>query len=331
MIINVLASTMLLIFSPGGATNGSHHMTEPAGALLRGTATRRALAKQTQKSEGRNISVWSHSEDGVKLEVRVEGKVEYTDDYTDVRSVSEDGLFQIIDEHGGALRKLRLTRGADGGLRRTFTIDGHAREFDREAAAWLSKILTEAAREGTLDAVARARRILRQRGVEGVLEEIPRLRNDYARRVYFETLVKEGNLETQALESVLRKASKQITSDFERARFLIEFAKTYLERQSLIAPFFDAARRITSDYEHGRVLFAVLKNSPNSEVLAGLLESARHITSDYEKARFLIEAAPIYLDNKGLRAAYLETIRSISSDYERGRVLTFVSKQTPLN
>ncbi|HVG32800.1 MAG TPA: hypothetical protein VM911_06965 [Pyrinomonadaceae bacterium] len=331
MIINLLAATALLIFSPGGAINNSHGMTEPADALLKGATTTHALAMQTPKSESRNTSVWSHSEDGVKLEVRVEGKVEFTDDYTDVRSISEDGLFQIIDEHGGALRKLRITRGANGGLRRTFTIDGHTREFDREAAAWLSKILTEAAREGTLDAQARARRILQQRGVEGVLEEIPRLRTDYARRVYFETLIKEGNLQTEALENVLRKASKQITSDFETARFLTEFARNYLVRQSLIAPFFEAANRIESDYEHGRVLLAVLKSNPNGEVLAGLLESARHISSDYEKARFLIEAAPLYLDNKGLRAAYLETIRSITSDYERGRVLTFVSKQTPLN
>jgi len=329
MIINLLAATALLLFSPGNSMKGSS--IESADALLKGATTARVLTMQTQKSESRTTSVWSHSEDGVKVEVRAEGKVEFTDDYTDVKSISEDGLFQVIDERGGEKRKLRVTRGVNGELQRTFTVDGHTREFDAAAAAWLARVLPEAAREGALDAEARARRILQQQGAKGMLEEIPRLRSDYARRVYFEILVKEGNLDTETLESVLRKASKQITSDFETASFLIGFARTYLERRSLIAPFFDATRRITSDYEHGRVLFAVLKSNPNSDVLAGLLESARHITSDYEKARFLIEAAPLYLDNKGLRAAYLETIRSITSDYERGRVLTFVSKQTPLN
>jgi hypothetical protein len=331
MIINVLAATILLLFSPGGAVNNPASMTESADALPKGAATARALAMQTPKSESRTTSIWSHSDDGVKMEVRAEGKIEFTDDYTDVESISDDGLFQVIDERGGETRKLRVTPGANGVLQRTFTLNGQAREFDAAAAAWLGRILPEAAREGALDAETRARRILQQKGTEGVLEEITRLRSDYARRVYFEALVKEGNLDAGNLELVLRKASKQITSDFEAASFLIGFARTYLERRSLIAPFFEATRRITSDYEHGRVLFAVLKNSPNSEVLAGLLESARHITSDYEKARFLIEAAPLYLDNKGLRASYLETIRSITSDYERGRVLTFVSKRTPLN
>lgn len=331
MIINILAATVLLLFSQDGAMNGSFVMTESANTLLRGAATVRARATQTPKSESRTASVWSHSEHGVKVEVRAEGKVEFMDDYTDVRSISEDGLFQVIDERGGEARKLRITRGADGGLRRTFAVNGDTREFDAAARAWLARILHEAARQGALDAEARARRIFQRQGTDGVLEEIPRLRSDYARRVYFETLVKEGNLEMAALENVLRKASKQITSDFETARFLIEFARAYLGRRSLIAPFFAATRRITSDYEHARVLFAVLTNSPNNEVLAGLLESARHITSDYEKARFLIEAAPLYLEHKGLRAAYLETIRSITSDYERGRVLTFVSKRTPLS
>jgi hypothetical protein len=329
MIINVLASTMLLLFSPGGAMNNSSSVSEPADVLLNRSSALAAM--QTQRSESRTTSVWSHSDDGVKVEVRAEGKVEFTDDYTDVTSISEDGLFQVIDERGGEARKLRVTRGASGGLQRTFTVNGHAREFDAAAAAWLARILPEAAREGALDAEARARRILQRQGTQGVLEEIQRLRSDYARRVYFEMLVKEGNLETDALENVLRKASKLITSDFETASFLIKFAGTYLGRPSLIAPFFDATRRITSDYEHARVLFAVLKDSPNNEVLAGLLESARHITSDYEKARFLMEAAPLYLEHKGLRAAYLETIRSITSDYERGRVLTFVSKRTSLN
>ncbi len=38
MIINVLASTMLLLFSPGGAMNNSANMTEPVDALFKGAA-----------------------------------------------------------------------------------------------------------------------------------------------------------------------------------------------------------------------------------------------------------------------------------------------------
>jgi hypothetical protein len=328
MILNVLTSTVLLLFSPGGAIVRTSSMTGPPAALFNGSA---AQTPQTQRSESRNTSVWSHSDDGVKTEVRVEGEVEFTDDYTDVKSISRDGLFVATDEREGKTRKLRVTPNADGTLRRSLSIDGHAREFDAEAKAWLAGILSEAARDGGLDAQVRARRILRERGVSGVLEEVRLLRNDYARRVYLETLIKEGNPDGATLENILGQSSAQISSDYEAARLLIEFAKLYLSKNRLITPFFEAAGKIKSDFERVRVLSAVLKNNPNREVLAGMLESARSISSDYEKARFLLDAMPLYLNNASLRARYLDAISSISSDYERGRVLTVVSKNTQLN
>ncbi len=330
MSINILTSTILLLLplspcvAPGFAASFAH----PAQTQLNGSATQ---AAQTPKSERRTTSVWSHSDDGVKVEVRIEGKVEFTDDYTDVRSISEDGLFSATDERGRQTRKLRMTPNPGGPLKRSYFVNGQAREFDADARAWLSRILPEAARDGGLDAEVRARRILQQRGARGLLEEIRLLKNDYAKRVYFETLIKEGNPDTPSLENILRQASAQISSDYETARFLIEFAPLYLGKSRMIAPFFEATRKIKSDYEHRRVLSAALKNNPNREVLAGMLESAEGISSDYEKASFLLDAMPLYLGDTSLRASYLEAIRSITSDYERGRVLTVVSKNTQLN
>jgi hypothetical protein len=329
MILNVLASTMLLLLSPGGAIVRSSSTTRPSAALHNSSAVR--TLQQTPKSESRNTSVWSHSDDGVKVEVRVEGEVEFTDDYADVKSISQDGLFVATDERGGETRKLRVTPNVDGTLRRSYSVDGHSREFDADARAWLSRVLADAARDGGLDAQVRARRILRERGAKGLLEEVRLLRNDYARRVYLETLIKEGNPDGALLENILRQASAQISSDYESARLLIEFAKLYLGKNRMIAPFFEAAGKITSDFERVRVLSAVLKNNPNREVLAGMLESARSISSDYEKARFLLDAMPLYLSDASLRSPYLDAISSISSDYERGRVLTVVSKKTQLN
>lgn len=324
MIINIMTSTMMLLLMPGSSGIIRSTQAQPNGSALQTT--------QTPKSESRTTSMWSHTDDdGVRVEVRIEGKVEFTDDYTDVRSISEDGLFTVTDERGGQRRKLRVTPDAGGTLKRSYFVNGQSREFDAGAKAWLSKILPEAAREGGLDAETRARRILQQRGVRGVFEEIRLLRNDYAKRVYFETLIKEGNPDTATLESILRQTSSQISSDYEMARLLIDFAPLYLGKHRMIAPFFEATRRIKSDYEHSRVLYAVLKNNPNREVLAAILESTQSISSDYEKAKFLLDAMPLYLDDKSLRSPYLEAIRSISSDYERGRVWTAVSQKTQLN
>lgn len=328
MMIHVLTTTMLLLIAPGGARGRASSMTHPTDALLNSSLAR---GIQTPKRESRTTSVWSHSDDGVKVEVRVEGEVEFTDDYTDIKSISEDGLFVATDEREGQTRKLRVTPKAGGQLQRSYSINDQKRDFDADARAWLSRILPEAARDGGLDAQARARRILQQRGARGVLEEIRLLRNDYARRVYFETLIKEGNPDRASLENILQLASEQISSDYETASLLIEFTELYLDRNRMMAPFFEATGKIKSDYEHHRVLSAALKTKPNREVLAAMLESARRLSSDYEKAKFLLEAMPLYLDDTGLRASFLEAITSIASDYERGRVLTVVSKKTQLN
>ncbi|HEX8144667.1 MAG TPA: hypothetical protein VF553_19015 [Pyrinomonadaceae bacterium] len=314
MMVTVFISTLLLLLSP-------------TVALFINSSAQDGRAKTGGQ---RSTWVWSHTDDGVVEEVKVEGGVVFTDDYTDIRSVSEDGQFLARDERGGVARKLRVVRGADGTLQRSYSLNGRAHEFDAEAKAWLSKFLLEAVRGSGLDAKARVQRLLRERGGRGVLDEISLLKSDYARRIYFETLIKDGALDGPTLESALRQAARQISSDYELAVFLIESVDSYLDKDKLIPVFFEATRRIGSDYEHRRVLSAVVERHPRRPVLSPMLESAASISSDYEKASFLIEAATLYLGDASLRSAFLQAVNSISSDYERGRVLSVVAKKTQL-
>lgn len=305
MKINILISTALLL-------------------LLGGTLV---CASQAKKEAERSTWVWSHSDDGVLTEARVTGKVVFTDDYTDVLSVSEDGLFQATDERGGVARKLRVTQAADGTMQRTYYLNGRKHEFDAEAKAWLSKFIMLAVREGGLDAKARVQRLLKQRGARFVLDEISLIKTDYAKRIYFNTLVEEGKLDTATLNEVLTQAARQLSSDYERATFLIEKVERFLSADELVAVFFEATRKIKSDYERHRVLSSALRKQPRAQVLGPMLESASSIESDYEKASFLIEAAPLYLSDAALRSAFMRVVNTIGSDYERGRVLSFVSKR----
>jgi hypothetical protein len=184
-----------------------------------------------------------------------------------------------------------------------------------------------AVREGGLNAKARVQRLLRQRGARSVLDEISLIKTDYAKRIYFSTLIAEGNLDTATLNDALRQAARQLSSDYERATFLIESADRYLSGEKMIAVFFEATGKIGSDYERHRVLSSVLRKQPGEGVLGPMLESASTIGSDYEKASFLIEAAPLYLSDGARRSAFLRAVNTIGSDYERGRVLSVVSKR----
>jgi hypothetical protein len=320
MMISVFISTVFLLFSQGSAIGCPAKAAETSGAHVNGSSH--------QGKEERSTWLWTHKDDdGVLVEVRVEGEVVFTEDYTDIKSVAEDGLFQAKDERHGVARKLRVVRGADGGPLRSYFVNGRARELDAEGRAWLAKFLLEAVRGSGLDAQARVLRILKTRGARAVLDEISLIESDYAKRIYLETLIKEGALSGSELESALRLAARQISSDYELAVFLIESTESYIGTDRMIPVFFEAIKKIGSDYEHHRVLSAVVEKKPGRRVLTPMLESAGSISSDYEKASFLIEAAPLYLADAGLRNAFLQTVNSISSDYERGRVLSVVASK----
>ena len=171
----------------------------------------------SQEKPTRSNWTWNNSDDGRKIEVKVENKVDFNDDYSDVSTVADDGALRIYDSRGPRTFRLVVTRGAGGELRRDYSVDGQSRSFDAEGRVWLRGVLLQAVREGGLDARNRVQRILKQRGTRGLIEEIAYLKGDYVRRIYFEALLQAPGVSTQDLKSALHNASTTIKSDYERS------------------------------------------------------------------------------------------------------------------
>jgi|ERR1051326_1742484 hypothetical protein len=285
-----------------------------------------------QDKTSRNTWTWNNSDDGKKIEVRVENKVEFNDDYSDVASIPGDGELRIYDSRSTHTFKLVVTAAPNGGLRRDYWVDGQVRSFDAQARAWLRGVLLQAAREGGLDAKNRVERILRQRGTRGLIDEIAYAKGDYVRRVYFEALLQSPGVSNQDLKAALKNASTTIVGDYERAQLLIQIAKPFLANRELLADYFETVNRIGSDYEHGRVLAEVFnRNDLGKEILTELAKSAAGIKSDYEKASFLIKAAESYQGDAGLRREWLNAVRTIGSDYEHHRTLSGALKPNEIS
>jgi uncharacterized protein YeeX (DUF496 family) len=295
--------------------------------------TWRTSAQQTKQDELTSRSRWEHSDDGWKQIVERRGKTEFTDDYKDVRDVTPGGYVRIEEEQrDGSSRRYEVRRDLGGQLTRTYYVNGQQRAIDDEARTWIAKIVLEAVRQGGIDADRRVQRILQQNGVAGVLAEIDQIRSDFAKRIYFEALVKVGNLNSAALQDVLRKSAAQISSDYEQAQLLIGIAPTLVGNQPAMGAFFEAVATIKSDYEHSRVLRTVLKKNPqNRELLLQVATSTKSIKSDYEKALALKEVAAMYLDDAALRGLFFQMIESIKSDYERRGVLSALVKNSSLS
>jgi hypothetical protein len=278
---------------------------------------------QKPKEEARSTTTWEQSDDGLKMRVEIRGKAEFTDDYTDIRDVSEGGFVRIEEDRYGQSRRYEVRRNSNGELRRTYYLNGDVHPLDREAQNWLAKIVLNAVRQSGIDADKRVQTILRQRGLTGVLGEIALISSDYAKGIYFKTLIKNGNLNAAALQSVLREAARQISSDYEQAQLLIGVAPVLTGKEGALTAFFEAVATIKSDYEHKRVLAALLKDStPGREVLIQIARSAARMSSDYEKANVLKSVAAEYLDDRELRAVFFQTVATIESDYEHRGILS---------
>jgi hypothetical protein len=285
------------------------------------------LYAQKSRDETQTTMRWEHTDDGLKRRFETRGKPEFTDDYTDIKNVPEGG-WVIIEEHRDSQSlRYEVRRDATGQITRSFYVNGALRPMDATTKTWLAKFVLDVVRQGGIDADKRVQRILAQRGVPGVLGEIDQISGDYAKRLYYQELIKQGNLDATALRDVLRQMARVISSDYEQSQLLIAVAPMLTGKEAAIQPFFDAVATIDSDYEHSRVLNAVLKQSTPSKALLTLIAaSTKAISSDYEKAGVLKGVAAVYLDDPTLRELFFQTVASIDSDYERRGVLTALVK-----
>lgn len=291
-----------------------------------------AAAQKIETHQDRSSWNWIQDDDGKKIEVRVENKVEFNDDYSDVSNIPGEGALKIIDSRGSRTFRLQVTRGPAGELKREYSLDGRTREFDNEGRQWLRTVLLEAVRQGGLDARNRVQRILNSRGARGLAEELTFIKGDYVRRIYFEAFLQAPGLTTDDLKTAIRNASQTIDSDYERAQLSLQVARVFVSKDELVPEFFASLDRLTSDYERRRTLTSILKKEqPTKNALSAMANSARLLTSDYEKGVFLIAAADQYHADDRLRADWFNAVRTITSDYEHRRVLSSLLKIPNLN
>jgi beta-lactamase regulating signal transducer with metallopeptidase domain len=256
------------------------------------------------------------------VSITIDGTVEFTDDDTDVKSLSPNGRFRLED--GGLLSKrvYEVKADAAGNLTRTYSVGWSTKSMDDEGRAWLARTLPQVIRDSGIGAGLRVARILRQGGPQAVLTEIGRIHSDGSKRVYLEQLFSQvATLKPSDLKDASRLI-RSISSDGDKAQVIITVDANYFATD-LRSYLFDAAESISSDGDKRRVLSDIVKKDGGSlETLASVARAARHISSDGDKAEVLIEMATPYRPAGGVDMAYFDAANSISSDGDHARVLS---------
>ncbi len=256
-----------------------------------------------------------------ELNVDAEGEITFSDDWSDVVAISNDGYLEIEEIVGRRERVLVIE--ADGGrLTREWKVDGETVPYGAEAEEWFAAMLPTLFRLTGMYAEERATQIYEQGGASALLEEIALIPSDHSARKYFSVLLAQGDLDGTTLRQVVRQAGDQIDSDYELAELLIYVAENQPLDENLQIVYVEASNSLSSDYEHRRVLSAILQRDNISQDLAeSMLLSAKHIDSDWEVAELLLELLELHPINDALTPAFLDVVEDIDSDHERGRVI----------
>lgn len=155
--------------------------------------------------------------------------------------------------------------------------------------------------------------------VAGALRSIG---SDYELRRALETLLQQGAAaDPQSADELLGIAADKITSDYEQAEFLGDFAERLPAGAPLPAKLDQALSSISSDYELRRTLTTYGERPGLRRAdLDRLLEvAAAEISSDYELAELLISVARSQKGAEPWPPGLEKAIGSISSDHEELR------------
>ena len=261
---------------------------------------------------------WSDGPD--RLDIRINGKVTFTDDLTDVQTMSGGGSLTLRSWSGIIPHTVEITS-SNGALERTYYVAGLKRPWDDEARRFLSTQLPALVRQTGIGADDRVKSIFGKDGVSGVLKDIDLLRGDYARRLYFTALIDVARFDSAGVQPILQRVGQTFKSDYDRRQVLEHIASRVTLDQKGAAAYVQAMATMKSDYDQRKALSALNRHGGTASGGAAMLPALANMKSSYDKRVVLADL----LDRGGLsvevRRTVLAGVPGLQSDYDRRQVL----------
>ena len=247
------------------------------------------------------------------------GRVVFTDDLRDVKSVSDGGSLTVQTRRLLSSRWLEISA-SNGSVNRKYFVNNSEEPWTEESGRWLADELPFLVRRSGVSADERVKQITEAKGVNAVLDEIRLLYTDSVRGRYFRALFETSRLDAADVNAAFRLASDLISSSSELGRTLDAALTAGLQDND---GFFYAATRISSSAEKSRLLTEVLEKSELSPARqVDFLSAAATIGSSAACAGVLDAFITRYqLAEEPIRTAFLVALKAVDSNFERGRLL----------
>ena len=254
--------------------------------------------------------------------MRQDGRIAFNDDFTDIKSLSPGGSFDLSVLKGGVRRELSVSS-KNGALARKWKVDGRERPYDDDASRWLAEFLVDLDYLTAAGVDSRLPALLRGGGVSAVLKETERMPNEYARGVYYTKLAAATKLTGAELAAILDQARSLQTDDYHAADLLQNLAAPKIGDADVHA----AAIRLLS------VVKSDLYVSQGIQMLAGAGPMAKYdvdfaigaavrMSSDHFKAEVVRVLMGIGRSDATIRANLSRVIADMHEDYDIDDVIS---------
>jgi hypothetical protein len=259
------------------------------------------------------------NDNGTRFDVTLDGTITFTDDLTDVQTLSDGGSFTMRDWTSLVPHTVEI-KSVGGRISREYFVGGVSRGWSDEGRRFLATQLPLLVRHSGLGADARVKSIFAKKGVGGVLEEIDLLGSDYARRLYFVALLDTAHLDSSGVVPVFQRVGQRMTSDYDRRQVLEHVASRVKLDQRGASAYVQAMAAMKSDYDQ-RLALNALTNSGAGLDGDAAFQAVSHMKSSYDKRMVLTEIIQRGNLSTETRRALLKSVAEMQSDYDRRQVL----------
>jgi beta-lactamase regulating signal transducer with metallopeptidase domain len=312
---------------PGETTPAITENRPPSQAAARDTnlfCSRGVKSNQNSIHEDNGERRWTVKVEGTdcKVEMRVEGRIEFNDDFTDVQSISRNGYFKLEVLDQGTRRELDI-RPSNGSLNRVYKLNGEETPFDAEARAWFGAFLIALDRTTAIAVDIRLPRLLERGGAAAVLNETALMPSDYARGRYYSGLLQQKRLSPAELTRLLDQAATLTESDYYATELLKEIGRDGLDDEAERQAVLKMLKNMESDYYRSEVMRSVMKaGRPGPGEMNVMLEVVNSMESDYYQAEVLKQA----LESGELDAAQRAQVSRAAASMESGHYASEILK-----
>jgi hypothetical protein len=271
---------------------------------------------------GKGTITYHQSTAGTSTSLSYDGKITFTDDERDIKSITPGGYFRFSKTTFGNKREIFIQSGSDGTLHRKYFVGKSEEPYEPAGRQWLQQMLPEIIATTGLGAEDRIRRIYAKAGLNGVLAEIGKMESDFAQATYYNHLLALPAMKDHELKGVLVHLDRQLDSDHEKSKLLRQTAPRYLQNPKNAQEFMAIVAGLSSDFEKAKVLTYICQVPALSRTSCEMvIPAVARINSDYEQAKVLRTVLARQELSPKAHQQVIALTRTISSDFEKNRVL----------